>query len=103
MARPRSKFDSAASGHGGAEFVRPARWNVFVKMQGLVPGRRYSVLVHRPPPDHGTPFPTVCTLVADRNGFGVCSGDVESEGGAPDTVSVMDGETGRAVASGAFR
>lgn len=92
------EFDSGASGYAAAKRLDPTTWRVTVVVEGLPPGASHSVLVHRPPPDQGTPFPTACSFVAGADGHGTCTGDFwVAEGAAPDNVSVL---AGRAVASG---
>ncbi|MGH9165535.1 MAG: hypothetical protein ACRDZW_08510 [Acidimicrobiales bacterium] len=92
------EFESGASGFAGARRLDATTWRVTVVARGLAPGASHSVLVHRPPPDQGTPFPTACSFAAGADGNGTCTGDIwMAEGVAPDNLSVL---AGRAVASG---
>lgn len=94
--------EPGATGKAGAKHIDAANWTVTVVVERLVPGVRYSVLVHRPEPDDGTPFPTVCGFVASPDGWGTCSGAMEARGGPPDTVGVMSGAHGGAAVTGRF-
>lgn len=94
--------EPGATGRAGAKQIDAANWTITVVVERLVPGVRYSVLVHRPEPDDGTPFPTVCKFVASPDGWGACSGAMEARGGPPDTVGVMSGADGGAAVTGRF-
>lgn len=95
-------FDSGVSGWAVTQRRGPTSWDVEVHGSALRPGAAYSVLIGRPQPDGGTPFPTVCAFTAGPDGNGTCTGRVElPEGTGPTTVSLM-GPDGRAVAQGRF-
>jgi hypothetical protein len=99
---------ATATGSAGAEQLGPTTWRITIVASGLAPQRDHSVLVHRPQPDDGTPFPTVCGFVAGADGAGSCVGTVEMpEGGAPVNASLTGYDPSsngyRGLAFGDFR
>lgn len=95
-------FDSGVSGWAVTQRRGPTSWDVEVHASALRPSASYSVLIGRPRPDGGTPFPTVCSFTSGPDGNGSCTGRIElPEGAGPTTVSLM-GPDGRSVAHGRF-